>query len=142
MNHDDLQRILGKPGYAVADTSTGPTAPVTPEPKVQARFEIKPSTDERKLNKTEAAYLSHLRQQGHQWVGVQSLTLKLGDDCRFTPDFWVITKDGALVFHETKGFMRDDALVKLKTAARQFPFASFLLVKRKAGTWEIREINN
>jgi hypothetical protein len=36
-------------------------------------------------------------------------------------------------YHETKGFERDDAAVKFKTAAEKYPFARFLMV-RKSGT--------
>src|SRR2546423_1844486 len=40
-----------------------------------------------KLNKTEAAYLAHLRSLGFDWIDTQNITLRLAHDCRFTPDF-------------------------------------------------------
>ncbi len=78
-------------------------------------------------------------------VKFQSITLKLGDDCRYTPDFSAVSaKDDALEFYETKGFMRDDAQVKLKAAATQFRFLRFYLVrevkKRGASSWDIQLI--
>jgi hypothetical protein len=103
------------------------------------------STDEQKLNKTERAYLAHLRSIGYDWIGIQCITLKLGDDCRYTPDLWTIESQdsnmpmarGRLVAREVKGFMRDDALVKIKVAARMFPFVVFVLVRRqKSGGWD------
>ena len=55
----------------------------------------------------------------------------------------VLTADGVLEIHETKGFMQDDANVKLKVAACSFPFV-FRLVKRAAkkdgGDWLIKEV--
>jgi hypothetical protein len=89
---------------------------------------MRPSTDEQKLNKTEKAYLNFLRMEKHHWIGIQCISLKLGDDCRYNPDFLVINTDGQLQAHEVKGFMREDALVKLKTAARFFSFIPIFLI--------------
>jgi hypothetical protein len=36
---------------------------------------------------------------------------------------------------ETKGFRRDDAMVKLKVAARLFPCFQFVLATRVRGVW-------
>ena len=55
--------------------------------------------------------------------------------CTYTPDFMVVRSDGEVVFYETKGFMRDDARVKLKVASERYPFR-FCLVTRKAGKWK------
>ena len=63
----------------------------------------------------------------------ESVTLKIADGVRYNPDFMVITADGEVEFHECKGFMRDDARVKLRVAARVFPWFRFVLVKRGAG---------
>jgi len=98
-------------------------------------FALHHTTDENRLNKTERAYLAHLRMLGFPWIGVQNITLKLGDDCRYLPDFSVITANGEMEFHETKGFMRPQALVKLKVAARSFPMFRFIVVRRVKGGW-------
>lgn len=96
------------------------------------------TTDEAKLNKTERAFLEYLRGpmspcQG-QWIGVQSITLKLAHDCRYTPDF--MTVGFAYTFWEVKGWWRDDARVKIKVAARLFPWATFIAVKKTKSGWE------
>ena|ERR1035437_186153 len=106
----------------------------------EAVFVIKPSTDESKLNKTERARLEWLRTLGVQAIGVQAITLKLGDDCRFTPDFNYIADIGRMVFEDVKGFQRDDALVKIKAAARKFSWATFLIVKKAKCGWEETKI--
>ena len=60
----------------------------------------------------------------------ERLTLKLADDTRYTPDFYVLELDGSVSLVEVKGFMRDDALVKLKVAASQFPEFRFYLYQK------------
>ena len=52
----------------------------------------------------------------------EGMTLKLADDCRYTPDFMVIDKDCTILFMETKGFWREDAKIKIKVAAKMYPF--------------------
>ncbi len=100
-----------------------------------------PTTDESRLNKTEAAFLAWLRANHWENIAIQAITLKLGDDCRYTPDFTAI-KDGKLVAFEVKGFWRDDARVKIKTAARQFRWLKFIAVtKAKGGGWDEESIN-
>ncbi|HNR70389.1 MAG TPA: hypothetical protein PKJ00_03295 [Verrucomicrobiota bacterium] len=115
-----------------------------PEPVSEVRLNLKmqPSKDVAGLNKTEAAFLSHLESQSHEWLGVQNITLKLADDTRYTPDFAVLC-GGELTFYEVKGFFRDDAKVKLKVAARQFPMFHFVLVKRNKETkgWDMEKVN-
>jgi hypothetical protein len=43
-----------------------------------------------------------------------------------------------LEFHETKGFWRDDALVKIRAAAEQYPWFRFLAFRKlpKGGGWQ------
>lgn len=114
-----------------------------------SRFEImlrgkpKPHT----MNKTEAAYAHtlELRKMAGEvlWYRYEGITLKLAHDTRFTADFAVMDRDGYLSLHEVKGFMRDDAHVKLKCAAELFPFKFYLirLIPKKAGSgWDIKVI--
>lgn len=94
------------------------------------------------LNKTEAAFLEYLRAAfPHFEVLEQAVTLKLGNGVRYTPDFFVWTLCGCEAW-EVKGFMRDDANVKLKVAASKYPWITFYLVRRqgKTGGWDIQRI--
>ena len=50
---------------------------------------------------------------------------------RYTPDFAVYLADMTLEFFECKGFMEGDALIKLKSAAAQYPH-KFYVVKKRA----------
>jgi len=89
------------------------------------------------MNHTEAAYaliLEARKRTGEvQEYHFDALTLKLAHDTRYTPDFLVVLSDGTCELHEVKGFMRDDAHVKTKVAARLFPFVIRVVRKSKAG---------
>lgn len=111
-------------------------SPVLKPAKVVAR----PS----EMNKTEARYAERLKRlvaEGEVlWWAFEAVKLKLAPATYYTVDFLVVTSDFTLEAHETKGFMRDDAAVKLKVAAKLFPFV-FRLVKwsGKAG-WTIKAV--
>lgn len=124
--------VVGKPQPAAAVSS------VPPVNALAAKVAVRPSTDEERLNKTEAAFLAYLRAE-KRWafIGIQNVTLKLADDTRYTPDFVCVGHGGEIVAFETKGFWRDDARVKIKVAARLFPFLQFTAVSRtKGSSWE------
>jgi hypothetical protein len=95
------------------------------------------------MNKTEAAYAWVLEAQKltgeilSYKFGV--ITLRIGDDCRYTPDFFVVNKELCLELHEVKGFMRDDALVKIKAAAARYPFV-FKVARLQKGQWTMETI--
>lgn len=60
----------------------------------------------------------------------------------YTPDFAVMRADGALEVHEVKGFWTDDARVKIKVAADQYPMrfiAVKVLPKKQGGGWVVEE---
>lgn len=92
----------------------------------------------------ETAYaqrLEALRAQGDVLAYFfERMTLKLADDCRYTPDFFVVTPAG-LELHEVKGPNAwEDSVVKLKVAASLFPWFRFSLHKRVKGEWISKEI--
>lgn len=72
----------------------------------------------------------------------ESIKLKVGEKiCWYAPDFAVVAKDWTLEFHEYKGFWKDDARVKIKAAASQYPGFRFVAVtKKKGGGYEYEEI--
>lgn len=107
----------------------------------------------RQMNKTETRYantvleLSRLAGEIFSYQ-YEAITLKLGPDLRFTPDFFIVKYDigwahcrPVFELHETKGgFTRDDALVKIKAAAQQFPHFVFKLCRWQRGEWNIKVI--
>ena len=99
------------------------------------------------MNKTEAAYADHLRVLQFAgeiaWHKFEGVKLRLADNTFYTPDFAVMTADGTIELHEIKGFMQDDAAVKIKVAAAMYPFR-FVIVKAKpkrdGGGWSAIEV--
>jgi len=88
------------------------------------------------MNKGEAAYATHLealKRAGHiSQYRFEGLTLRLGEDLRFTADFFVVNADDEIELHEVKPaskgkyFAREDAKIKLKVAAEQYPFRVYV----------------
>lgn len=68
-------------------------------------------------------------------VRFEKITLVLASGVRYTPDVWVVLRTGEVVCYEVKGFMQEDARVKLRVAAQSFPEFSFVLVYWKAKAW-------
>lgn len=118
------------------------TGQAKPAPKLADAVMLRQNTAPA-LNKTETAWLDVLRADlPPEWrVLIQSITLRLANGCRYTPDFALLHgPTGAVRFYEVKGYMRDDAAVKIKVAAAQFPAWAFWLVWRKAGAWQQQRI--
>jgi hypothetical protein len=98
------------------------------------------------MNKLEAKYseyLEGLKSAGDiLWFKFEGLKLRLADNTFYTPDFFVMLADETLECHECKGFMMEDANVKVKVAASMYPFR-FVVVKANArkngGGWNRRE---
>jgi len=98
------------------------------------------------MNRTEATYAMILEAQKRDgsirdyWF--ESVTVKLADGVRYTPDFAVLLADDTFELHEVKGgFIRDDARVKLRVAARHTPFTYVLApFKNKAEGWHIERV--
>ena len=92
------------------------------------------------MNKTEALYAAHLEEWKRLAIiadyRFECVKLRLADKTFYTPDFMVLKPDGTLEMHEVKGFWEDDARVKIKVAAAQFPFVFVAIKRAKGGGWE------
>jgi hypothetical protein len=98
------------------------------------------------MNKTEAAYERDLRVAlmigDILWYRFEGLKLRLADNTFYTPDFAVMLSNGQIECHEVKGFWQEDARVKIKCAADQYPFrfiAVQALPKKAGGGWKREE---
>lgn len=111
-----------------------------------ARGRLKAGT----LNKTEQSYSLHLQAEKQAGRIVQfwfeSMKLKVADGaCWYCPDFMVLRPDGLIELHEVKGspkIFQDDAKVKCKTVATQYPFLLKVVyprAKRDGGGWDVEE---
>jgi hypothetical protein len=131
--HPDHPSRRGQAPPAILPTDTNP-----PE---RTRL---PKVNDKGQNKTEArfdALLAGLLRDGEiRWYAFEALTLRLAGNTRYTPDFALGDADGGLVFVEVKGFMREDAAVKTKVAAAQFPWARFFVAFAEGKGFDVRPV--
>lgn len=100
------------------------------------------------MNGTEQSYALHLesrKQAGAvQWYKFEGMKFRLADGTFYTPDFIVLDSSGYMEAHEVKGYWTDDARVKIKVAADQYP-VSFIAIKKlpkaKGGGWEVERFS-
>ncbi len=119
-------------------------APVPAKPSSKVAMQALGRLKSGEMNKTEAAYDAHLAALMHIgqviWYRFEGIKFRLADNTFLTVDFAVMMSDGRLEMHEVKGFMLDDANVKIKVAASIYPFVFKVIRKGKGGTWQITEI--
>ena len=94
-----------------------------------------PSHTPGKMNKGERRYRDFL--DGLLLCGqikafrFEAVRLELADRCTLLPDFFVVLPDDSIEFREVKGrkgesfYCREDAWIKLKVSAREYPFWTF-----------------
>lgn len=103
-------------------------------PKLRHAKACKKNTGMNRLEADYWEYLCAMQARGEislcMWQPLK-LNLAPGLACTYAPDFLVVRTDGVLEFHETKGFWRDDARVKLKIAAAKFPFVFVAVTRRR-----------
>jgi hypothetical protein len=111
------------------------------KPEIRALGRLKQGT----RNRTEEAYEANVLNAGVMageiaWYRFEGLKLRLADNTFYTPDYAVMLANGQLEIHEVKGFWTDDARVKIKVAAEQYPFV-FKAIRRlplkKGGGWDV-----
>jgi hypothetical protein len=114
-----------------------PTGPVS--------FDSQVSSTEENLNKTEKEFLARLNAGVYgrfKWIGQhESIRLELAHKCTLSPDFPVLSEAGEFFFFEVKGgFIREDAWIKLKSAARVYHWWGFVLAQKKDGIWTQKQV--
>ncbi len=126
-----------RPAYSNALT------PESPEVSgIQARGRV--GYEPGRMNKTETRYFNYLqmRQKAGEIAEIrfEAFKLRLADRTFYTPDFDVMLADGMLEFHEVKGYMEDDAAIKLKVVAELFQAFRFKLVRWIENDWVITDV--
>jgi len=91
------------------------------------------------MNKTEQAYAALLDQRKlageiHHW-GFEQINIKLAKLTSYLPDFFIIMADGSIEFHEVKGFWHQSGRIKIKVAAENHPWFTFMAVQLKKKEW-------
>jgi hypothetical protein len=111
--------------------------------KARGRARTTPSPDG--MNASERAYSQHLERlrllgQIDRWdFEAEKFRLgPVGAGAWFRPDFRVVMPDGLVEFHDVKGHMEDDALVKIKVFVRLHPYPLVVVTRRKGGGWDLQ----
>lgn len=98
----------------------------------------------RDMNRTERAYAQHLLARMIDGdiirFDFQAMKFRLASGCWYEPDFLVMRSNGLIEIHEVKGFMEDDAAVKLRVFAEQYWCFRVILVRLGDGNqWTFEE---
>lgn len=124
---------------AIASMQTLPEMPGVS----QARARVLPNPYANGLEADYAALLERRKRIGEilDWR-YEPFRIILADRTTYQPDFFIVAPDRTLEFHETKGWFREDARVKVKVVARMFPWFKFVVVTRpsKRQGWKYEEV--
>lgn len=137
---DDI--AAGQPVESLAPRKPAATPRQAAKSALQALGRLNVGT----MNKTEAAYAKHLEGRKHagevDWFRFEGMKFRLADKTFYTPDFAVLLANGELECHEVKGFWEDDARVKVKVVADQYPLRFIAVTaktKKAGGGWAVEE---
>ena len=94
------------------------------------------------MNKLETRYAGVLAERKYAGeiirYSFEKLKFKLAKRTFYTPDFLVVLPTH-IEIHEVKGFWEEDARVKIKVAAENFPEFKFVAVQWKKKQWIYEE---
>lgn len=141
----------GSPALAVPPSKPAKVATAeTQEPDTKKRLRALGRLKKGEMNKTETRYSQHLEAERIAgeivWWKFECIKLRLYDNTHLTVDFFVMRKNGELECHDVKGsraIVEDDALVKMKWAASEFPFRVCMvypILQKNGGGWEVHEL--
>jgi len=77
------------------------------------------------------------------WYRFEGIKLRLADNTFLTVDYAVLPANGVLTMVDVKGsaaIVQEDARVKMRVAAEQYPFAFQLAIPVKGGGWTIKDV--
>ena len=146
MTKADLVKLVGSKRAKAGDVKekrVRTPAPPLPTHEPGSMDTVDEPYRERFDSRDEELFAGHLEQQrlsGHvfEW-SYKAVKLRLGDGVWYTPDFRVINAEKTTIYYEIKGFLREAARVRLRTAAEKHP-ARFIMVrlrpKKHGGGWE------
>lgn len=98
----------------------------------------------REMNGWERQYLDQLKARPDvQEARFEAVRVRLADGAWYKSDFFVVLVDGRMELHEVKGLWRTAARVRIKVAARLYPWFRFVAVrkrrKRDGGGWTVEQ---
>lgn len=111
---------------------------VKPKRDRKAKYTRHEKGDRNKLEAKYEAHLAILKAAGEiydfDFEPEKFRLANAGDACYLTPDFRVLLNDGTVEFHDTKGFMEEDANIKIKWFVQQHPYP-LVIVRWVKGAW-------
>jgi hypothetical protein len=117
--------------------------PIAAKP-VTARGQLKPRTKNKTETRFEEEFLKpRLHTREILWYDYECWSFRIGDDCRYYPDYPTLLADGELVIYEVKGakaIFQDDAKVKMRACAERYPMRFILALPVKGGGWEFEQV--
>jgi hypothetical protein len=141
------------PAKAASNAAQVPPPVVVPtasRPSAKERMQAKGRLPKGVMNATETRYAAHLDELKLAgdvvWWRFEPVRLLLAKLTTLTPDFMVQLADGTVELHDVKGakaIYEDDAKVKMKVAAKEYPFVFrvvFPKAKKDGGGWIIEEV--
>jgi hypothetical protein len=94
-------------------------------------------------SKLEARYAERLKLRAHAgeilWWAYEPINFRLGDGATYKPDFGIMLANFELEMHETKGWWREAARIRIKCAASLYPFRFIGVTHDKERGWEFEE---
>lgn len=144
---EEVAAIYERQGLVVPSDLRGAVGPVPVVQDSLTTGERQPGTRSRheagKMNGLERRYRDEILQPQLErgevvWYGFEKLKLRLANATFYTPDYWLILCNAKHVVDEVKGHWEDDARVKIKLAAEQFPYLHFRAwtYDRKTKVWK------
>jgi hypothetical protein len=138
----ELEHMVGGP---ITIGPNGVARRVSAGAKEQAKASAPDRPKDRYKNKWERMYAQRLgillHAQAITWWDYECLKLRLADATFWTPDFAVETR-GRLEVHEVKGHWREDARIKVKLAAKLFPWLPIHILRPVNGEFRSIETFN
>lgn len=94
------------------------------------------------LNKLESEFKDRILSSRHPRIYCQCVRLRLANGVTYTPDFAVFSRflNGNMCYEVKGPHSWDDALVKLKVAAKEYPEIRFVLAWKQDGRWQEQEV--
>ncbi len=136
------RRLAQKDGHLVDANTVEAKAPAVSRTGIGIKAEGR-ATQPRRMNKTEARYrdellLPAIKAGDIRRFEFEALKIRLGEKLFYTPDFYVVTSTGAIRIDEVKGaHIYEDARIKFKAAAAQFPEFHWRMWQWKEGKWSM-----
>jgi hypothetical protein len=97
------------------------------------------------MSKLEIKYQQHLNELIRAGVVAsfeyERNTINLAKRTTYTPDWLIQYTDGRVVYHETKGYMEEDAWIRMKIANRMQMIPIYVVTWNRAEGWVIKPVD-